>query len=679
MIGTDEPEISYGAWSAADIGRLDFRRLGKPDEDFYLRPLLERAESQAKKWSGISVEERFKGFRLLGFKPHGFYLPDQKQYADVVWSELRRLGKIDEVDERLKRYFKFQELTEQLQKKGIEGNWTGQQGVARSQAQFRLVGCGRRWGKTFYAAYEALAVCVVRPRARVWIAAPIMKLVSRSFSEYVIPLVEELGIKTKTIRDSTQDKYIVFENGSVIEGISLDNVMSVAGATIDFAIVDEAAQMLPDAWYRGILPPLASHNGQALLISSFEGQGDFFSDQSEKMKAEEAEYRSRITDIIEEAPKVEWETFQSPSYEANFFDFPQGRETPSIKLQERNMPPEEFAEQFGAIPGGTRERVYKEFVEKVHVGAYYYDPDEPVYLSIDPSTGINEYAVGAFQHWKVEGIEIVVMIDEFYRTGMTAEIVAPMLDRRPWRSNVTEAVVDAFAGQDEVIRWLSLGFPAIATPDPGEVEDGLPLVRNMLRHPERYYWWYRSKVNQVLEQMNLEPDADLGMLTRDTHEIYARVAENIAPDKLAREDIEWLRASSRLFLGDHCVNAVTEFKLYSYEKKRRQNLNYKEKPRKYKDHIMDLTRNHIWAHYRFELDNFPRLPRSYMGPSASSNYSPEDFGQPAPRPLTRVRSPGQGVLGQWRSDFSGGVVPRGHSYMGAARSEAQRLLETPVA
>ena len=670
--------LSYAEWSAADIGKLNFSRLGKQEADFYLRPVLERAEAQSKKWSSISVEERFRGFKMLGFRPHGFYLPDEKRYADAVWAELRRLGKIEEVDERLARYFKFQELSGQIQSKGAPGHWTGQQGVARSQAQFRLVGCGRRWGKTFYAAYEALAVCVVRPRARVWIAAPIMKLVSRSFSEYVVPLVEELGIKTKTVRDSTQDKYIVFENGSVIEGISLDNVMSVAGATIDFAIIDEAAQMLPDAWYRGILPPLASHNGQALLISSFEGQGDFFSDQAEKMKAEEAEYRSRITEIIEEAPKVEWETFQSPSYEANFFDFPQGRETPSIKLQERNMPPEEFAEQFGAIPGGTRERVYKEFVEKVHVGGYYYDPDEPIYLSIDPSTGINEYAVAAFQKWKIEGIEVVVLIDEFYRTGMTAEIVAPMLDRKFWRSNVTEAIVDAFAGQDEVIRWLSLGYPAIPTPDPGEVMDGIPLVRNMLRHPERYYWWYRSKVNQVLEQMSLDPDADLAMLTRDTHEIYARVAENISPERLSAEDLQWLKASSRLFVADHCINFVTEAKLYSYEKKRRTNQNYKEAPRKYKDHLLDCTRNFLWAHYRFELDNFPRLPRSYVGPSANASYSPEDFGQPAPRPLRVVRSPGMGVLGQWREDFSGGYQPRGISYVGTSQSQAERLLRTPV-
>jgi hypothetical protein len=139
--------VSYADWTAADLAKLDFAKFARAnEEEFYLRPLLERAQAHSKKWEALSVEERFRGFKLLGFRPHGYYLPDEKRYRDLIWREVRRLGWLEDDDERLRAYFEFQQKTEQLEKIGIAGHWTGQQEVARSTAQFRLVGCGRRWG-----------------------------------------------------------------------------------------------------------------------------------------------------------------------------------------------------------------------------------------------------------------------------------------------------------------------------------------------------------------------------------------------------------------------------------------------------------------------------------------------------------------------------------------------------
>ena len=283
----------------------------------WMRPYMERAQARVFKFQPVTVEDRFTGFKLIHFQPHGLYIPEEPELKTGIEVRLKDIGRWEKEDDRLKAYLDLQQETEQLAKDGVLGAWVGQQALARSEARFRLAAWGRRGGKTKYAAAEALGIAMVRPRSTIWLAAPIAKLTGRAF-DYVVESLIDLGMADDCrIQNQEQVKRAVLPNGSSIEGVSCENVLSMAGAAVDFCVLDEAAQIVPDVFYRGIIPPLTDRDGGALLISSYEGEGDFFSEKVLEVQAEAEKAKAKGADF-----KPDWELFQGASYDMNFYAFP---------------------------------------------------------------------------------------------------------------------------------------------------------------------------------------------------------------------------------------------------------------------------------------------------------------------------------------------------------------------
>jgi hypothetical protein len=109
----------------------------------WLKAFKERAQARSGKFQPITVEERFRGFQRFGFRPHGIYLPNDHDHARTVRTHLTDvIGAIPDEDERLAAYYAFQDETSEWERAGVPGRWTGQQGVARSRARFRVVATG---------------------------------------------------------------------------------------------------------------------------------------------------------------------------------------------------------------------------------------------------------------------------------------------------------------------------------------------------------------------------------------------------------------------------------------------------------------------------------------------------------------------------------------------------------
>lgn len=559
-----------------ELLQLDFSRLAGQKRSA-LADVQDRVEARVARFTPMTVADRLEAFVRIGFRPHGLYVPTDGQLKSDVLADLKRIGAIPLHDERLQEYVQLQDRTQLWERDGTSGQWTGQQAVARSSARFRLVAWGRRSGKSFYASREAMAVATSRPRSWVWVAAPTMKLVSRIF-DMMIELVTDLGIESKYLRNSLQEKLIVLANGSKIEGISLERPESAAGASVDFAIVDEAAQITEDAWYRAILPPLADRNGHALLISSWEGEGGFFHDKA--------------TDIQTDGANA-WEMFTGPSWE-NFFEFPQGRADPKVTEMEKEQSPLDFLEQFGAIPARAKERVYPEFKENVHVGKYAYKPGHPVKAAADPSGGANPYAVLAIQDFG----DIVVVVDEFYVAGAMVEDIVLELDKRPWRKDVTDMVVDS-AWPADIERWGKLGWPAYPVFEKPKEEESIPFVKRLLRDPHRFYAFHRQKVDDVMAEFGYNPGADVDLSVDVQRALALKVEERLSDENLTHEDVETLKGCARLFIAEHCVNTIHEFKFHSFQR-RRSNRDPREKPKDSLEHALDCCRYWAWTHKRFE-------------------------------------------------------------------------------
>lgn len=573
-------------------------------------------------------QERLTAFRSQGFFPNGVYLPSNDADRRLVQVALKTIGSIPDESARLQKYLELQETGEAWQARGIPGRWTGQQGVARSKARFRLVAWGRRGGKSLYSAHEGASVAINRPRSWVWICAPTMVLVSRCF-DMIDQLLADLGIVCTTRRNTQQHKLLVLPNGSQVEGVSLDNPQSAAGAGVDLAVIDEAAQVEPDAWTRAVLPPLTDRMGYALLISSWEGREGFFFEKAEEAKARQAE---RGLDS-------EWDVFQDPSWETNFYLFPQGRSSPAIRDAEREInDPVAFLEQFGAIPSRNRTRVFPEFRERVHVGDYPFNPNHPVIVGADPSGGANQYGILVVQDYK----DYLIVIDEFYISAVTSADLSPLMRKKPWAANVTDLVVDS-ANFTEVEHWARYGWPAYAVPDKPQVEERLPIWHNLLRNPDRYYWLHRQVINRLLDERGLPPDSDHAMSPDEQLALATYAEDALADDKISDHDLELLRSTARVFIDKKCVWTIAEHKLYSYPKQRRSGVSTKEKPVDGWDHLMDCAGYVCWVFHRSEATdpNFNAirtLVRASEGSTAKTLDLTDDEPEKRPTFLNTMRS-----------------------------------------
>lgn len=156
----------------------------------------------------------------------------------------------------------------------VDLDWTphpGQRDVLESPARFRIVGCGRRWGKTEACGHEAFRR-LGDPDTLVWWVAPTYDIADIGFEtvDEIIP---------QALRESakrTKPKAIDLVNGSRISFRSADREDSLRGEGLDLLILDEAAMIADRAWQKELRPTLSDTLGDMIAISTPKGRNWFF-------------------------------------------------------------------------------------------------------------------------------------------------------------------------------------------------------------------------------------------------------------------------------------------------------------------------------------------------------------------------------------------------------------------
>jgi hypothetical protein len=596
-------------------GQVNARRLTESKKANPVQALVLRAEARSQTYKPFHAADRLESFKRVGYIPGGIYMPADADMQLEVRAHLDDLGHMTNGHKREAAYRAYQAETEQWALDGIPGRWTWQQAVARSEARFRIVAWGRRGGKSFHAAREAVSLALARPRSWIWVAAPINKSVGRVF-DMVCQLLEDLGQRAEasTWRNIEQEKLIVLHNGSRIEGISLEDDRTAAGTSIDLVVMDESEYLSGDQFRRLVLPTLADKEGKALIISSAQDDETWF-------------WQRCYQAMHEQDAESPWEGFQGATWE-NFFKFPLGRRSQAIRDAEKESTAAEVAAIYGARPSGELHRVLHQFKERVHVRPVLYDDTHPIVCVADPSGGINEYAVGVYQVWRDRAHQI----DEYYQRGVTAGQVAAALDERPWRRNVQVLWVDQGSWYMEVDNWRAAGWPSqpIMVDDPAhpghqkvgkpDVAESLPVVGALLRDPQLWHQYQQEKLALVLADMGfwLEdlPKLDGEQRLNATIELEERLADNAATER----DVERMQQASHYFCDPSCANMRMEAKFYRWRKPRRDDQPLSEKPRDRYNHLADCLR--YLAHIYFRHLVQPGRTTSYLrdfGPPPDSN------------------------------------------------------------
>ena len=115
--------------------------------------------------------------------------------------------------------------------------------VANSPTRFRVVVAGRRFGKTHLSIRE-LCYHAKEPDKDVWYVAPTYKMARQIVWRKLKNKLQDLNWVAKT---NETELTITLVNGSVIALKGADNYDSLRGVGLDFIVLDEFADIDPEA------------------------------------------------------------------------------------------------------------------------------------------------------------------------------------------------------------------------------------------------------------------------------------------------------------------------------------------------------------------------------------------------------------------------------------------------
>lgn len=151
----------------------------------------------------------------------------------------------------------------------------GQSLIVASDARFRVVRAGRRFGKTKIAAREVVTHSLAGKDQVIWWVANTYKNVRRGYRQVVAQIPQQLFAKDPPPSGSNE-LVLKLTNGTTIEFYSGGNPDAMAGEGVHFVVVDEAALMPGHVWHQTIRPTLADTKGGALIISTPRGRNWFY-------------------------------------------------------------------------------------------------------------------------------------------------------------------------------------------------------------------------------------------------------------------------------------------------------------------------------------------------------------------------------------------------------------------
>jgi phage FluMu gp28-like protein len=145
----------------------------------------------------------------------------------------------------------------------------GQQPIADNPARFRVLACGRRWGKTRLGA--ALCIKVALEGGRAWWVAPSYKMAQVGWR-----LINRLAQQITGAEVRRGEMLVTMPSGGEVQVRSADNPDSLRGEGLDFVVMDECAFMQEEAWLEAIRPALSDRLGRAVFISTPKGRNWFW-------------------------------------------------------------------------------------------------------------------------------------------------------------------------------------------------------------------------------------------------------------------------------------------------------------------------------------------------------------------------------------------------------------------
>lgn len=271
--------------------------------------------------------------------------------------------------------------------------------VALDPHRFRVLCCGRRWGKTTLAIDQMKACAIAKPSRIAYIAPTLQQARDIAWEQ----LKKDCSQAAISIRESPRLEIILptqkgGESMIVLRG--WEAVETLRGQAFDLIVIDEVAMMRNFwvNWQEVIRPTLTDRRGEVLFISTPKGFNHFY--DLYNLQEEDTDFKS--------------------------YHFPSG-DNPHLPVEEiekarQELSPERFAQEYLADFKKTEGLVYKEFDRTKHL-----------FTEIPEGTQVFETMAGidfGFTNpcaimtlWR-DRADCYWLTEEFYETGKTDVQVA---------------------------------------------------------------------------------------------------------------------------------------------------------------------------------------------------------------------------------------------------------------
>lgn len=296
--------------------------------------------------------------------------------------------------------------------------------VFKSEARFRVVVAGRRWGKTALSRLLIITKAKVKKR-KIWYVAPTYKMAKQIMWTDLLDAIPKRWVRK--INETTLS--ITLVNGTRIELKGADKADSLRGVGVDFLVLDEFQDMSEETWTQVLRPTLADRGGHAIFIGTPKAYNYLY------------ELYKKGQDPLAVARK-QWESWQFPTITSPFIPLSE------IESARNDMDEKSFKQEFEASFETMSGRVYYPFSRDEHVGDYQYNPKLPIWVGMD--FNIDPMSTVIFQPQPDGSIWAV---DEIVLFGSNTEEICEELERRYWRS-LSQIVVypDPAGGQRQHAR-----------------------------------------------------------------------------------------------------------------------------------------------------------------------------------------------------------------------------------
>lgn len=379
--------------------------------------------------------------------------------------------------------------------------------VARDKTKYRIVNCGRQWGKTTLSVWEMLACAYAQKDRRVGYFAPYVSQ-ARDIAWDMLKKATE-PVWSKPPNETRLELYIKTKDGGISEILlkGFENIESARGQQFDLLVLDEVAKMkrFEEGWQAILLPTLLFRNGKALFISTPYGYNHFHKLYLEGQSGN-PNYKSYT-----------FTSYQNPFLSRDLLDDARKTTTPDFFSQEYMA---EFTRMTGLI--------YKEFDITKHVHEFEFQYDQYGDFLFGQDFAVRGYTAAVPGTIKSDGH--IYILDNYKEENRTAldhgEDIKQKLklyadfgrytgygDPAGWIKNQRKGDM-LWSVADE---YLEMGFPLV--PGNNEVSGGINYVRQAFKSGKLHIHPRCQKlIDELLQyQWKDQPERSVGMVDAPEH------------------------------------------------------------------------------------------------------------------------------------------------------------------